>query len=329
MRVKAITGLAALALLAGVGGGEIIYRSKICRDAIGHCFGRGDLLALINGRGIYEIDVMSEMTADRYLAGKDIGVNSKDAILRRLIANENLRHVSNRGELSEAELQRQFELLRNQFADDKLWTKRIGDNGITLQSLRQLLRENLSGRRWIEQEITNQLIADDDSVRSYYAQHSEDFVQPLRVRASHIFLAAPPETLPEIVEAKQKFIDSLAARIHAGEEFEALVWEASEDEASKPRGGDLGYFSQWRVPQDFFATVSQLKISETSKPFRSDLGFHIVRVTEIKPARQMTFEEVRSEIAARLTNQRRRVAVEKLITRLDGSSALRGGWFWN
>ncbi len=329
MRLKAIAGLAALALIAGVGSSEIIYRSKICRDAIEHCFGQGDLLALINGRGIYEIDVMSEMTADRYLAGKEIGVNSKDAVLRRLIANENLRHVSNRGEFSEAELQRAFELLRYQFADDKLWTKRIADNAISLQSLRQLLRENLSGRRCIEREITNQLAADEDSVRSYYAQHSEDFVQPLRLRASHIFLAAPPETLPEIVEAKQKLIESFAARMHDGEEFEALVWEASEDEASKPRGGDLGYFSQWRVPQDFFATVSQLKMGETSKPFRSNLGFHIVRVTEIKPARQMAFEEVRSEIAARLTNQHRREAVENLTNRLSGSSALRGGLFWN
>ena len=132
----------------------------------------------------------------------------------------------------------------------------------------------------------------------------------MRLRASHIFLAAPPETPPEIVEAKQKLIDSLAARLRDGEEFEALVWEASEDEASKPRGGDLGYFSRWRVPQDFFAAVSQLKIGETSKPFRSVLGFHIVRVTEIKPARQMTFEEARFEIAARLTNQLRREAVE-------------------
>ncbi len=329
MRLKAIVGLAALALIAGVGSGEIFYRSKASRDAISHCFGRGDLLALINGRGIYEIDVMSEMTADRYLAGKGIDVNSKGAVLRRLIANENLRHVSNPGELSESELQREFGLLRYQFADDKLWTKRIADNGISLQSLRQLLRENLSGRQWSEQEIANQLAVDDDSVRSYYAQHSEDFVQPLRLRASHIFFAAPPETLPEIVEAKQKLIESLAARIHGGEDFEALVWEASEDEASKPRGGDLGYFWQWRVPQDFFASVSHLRIGETSKPFRSDLGFHIVRVTEIKPARQMAFEEVRSEIAARLTNQRRRKAVENLTTGLSGSSALRGGWFWN
>ena len=70
MRARTIAGLTALALVAGIGSGEIIYRSKICRDAIGRCFGRGHLLALVNGHGIYEIDVRAEMAADRYLAGK-------------------------------------------------------------------------------------------------------------------------------------------------------------------------------------------------------------------------------------------------------------------
>ena len=329
MRARTIAGLTALALVAGIGSGEMIYRSKICRDAIGRCFGSGRLLALVNGRGIYEIDMRAEMAADRYLAGSKIDANLEDAVLKRLIANEDLRQLSNREAISETELQYEFDLPRDQFTDEKLWTKRMADGGISVQSLRQLVRENLAGRRLIEQEIANRLAANDDSVRNYYAQHSADFAQPLRLRANHIFLAAPPETLPEIVEAKQKLIDSLATRMRGGEEFEALVWEASEDEASKPRGGDLGYFSQWRVPPDFFATVSQLKIGQTSKPFRSALGFHIVRVTEIKPPRQMTYEEARFEIAARLTNQNRREAVEALTARLGRSSALRTGWFWN
>lgn len=329
MRARTIAGLTALALVAGIGSAEMIYRSKICRDTIGGYLGRGHLLALINGHGIYEVDVNAKATADRYSAGSKLDANQEDVILNRLIASENLRQVSNRGAISELEVQHEIDLLRNQFADEKLWTKRMADSAISVQSLRQLVRENLASRRLIEQEITNRLAANDHLVRTHYAQHSADFAQPVRLRASHIFLAAPPETLPEIVEAKQKLIDSLSARLRAGEEFEALMWEASEDERSKPRDGDLDYFSRWRVPKDFFEAVSRLKIGETSKPFRSALGFHIVRVTEIKPARQMTFEEARFEIAARLTNQLRREAVEAFTAQLAGSSALRRGWFWN
>ncbi len=321
--------LSVLALVGGIIGGEMIYQSKICRDTIGRCFGRGRLVALIRGHGIYETDVKGEMAATSYLAGGKMAANSEETVSKRLIANENLRQQSDRAAVSETEMQRQIGLLWDQFADETVRAKRLAASGISLRLLRQLVRENLAGRRLIEREITNRLTADEASVRSYYFQHSAEFAQPLRLRASHIFLAAPPETAPEIVEAKQRLIDSLAARLRGGEEFEALVWEESEDEASKQRGGDLGYLSQWRVPQDFFATISQLKVGETSKPFRSKLGFHIVRVTEIKPAHQMTFEEARLEIAARLTNQRRRDAVADFAARLAGSSALHGGWFWN
>jgi parvulin-like peptidyl-prolyl isomerase len=50
--------------------------------------------------------------------------------------------------------------------------------------------------------------------------------------ASHIFLAAPPETVPEIVESKRT----------------TLAAETSEDEATKLNGGDLGFSSTNRMP---------------------------------------------------------------------------------
>ena len=141
--------------------------------------------------------------------------------------------------------------------------------------------------------------------------------------------AAPPGTSPEIVEAKRQLIDSLADRLRGGEEFESLVWEASEDEATKSRGGDLSYFCERRIPADFFKVVSQMKVAEPPKVIRTMLGFHLVRLTEIKPPRQISFEEARPEILVHLQNAARRMAVENLAATWSGSSALHGPWFWN
>jgi parvulin-like peptidyl-prolyl isomerase len=325
MRAGAIVVLMLLAVGAG---NEAMYRSEICRDAIGRCCGRGHLLALINGRGIYESDARRENAADQYLAGRGLQPGSPDAISKRLIASENVRQLSRYELLSDAELRREFGLHRYQFGDESAWQKRQREAGVSSHYLRKLVDETIRDRKWLEHSITRPGF-NEQALRDYYAQHLHAFTQPVRFRASHIFLATPPGTLPEVVEAKKNLIDSLAARLRGGEEFESLVWEASEDEATKPRGGDLGYLAEQRIPADFFRFVSQLKIGEPPKTFRSILGFHLVRLTEIKASRQIPFEEARPEIVAALTNIHRQQAVEILAAQLGGSSALRTGWFWN
>src|SRR5437588_3825552 len=154
--------------------------------------------------------------------------------------------------------------------------------------------------------------AAEQDCRNFYDAHRHLLAQPLRYRASHIFLAAHDETPPEVVEEKEKTIAVLAARLARGEALSQLAAEASEDEASKPRGGDLGYVAETRMPAEFMTEIKKLRVGETSKPFRSHLGFHIVQLAETKPARQLSFDEVRPEIFLALANDRRVLEVDRL-----------------
>jgi parvulin-like peptidyl-prolyl isomerase len=328
MRAGTIAGIT-LAVVAGIAAGEAIVRSEICRDLIGRCCGRGHLTALVHGRGIYQDDVNREIAAVRYLSGQEQQSVSNDVVIKRLIANENFRQTSARDVLPEVDLQREFDYLRHQFADDNSWRKRLSDTGESEHRLRSSLAENIRGRDSIERSIADRPVIDEPALHKYYEEHQLMFAQPPRFRASHIFLFAPPGTSPEIVEAKQKLINSLAERLGAGEEFDALVSEASEDEATKPRGGDLSYFSDSRIPPDFFEIVSQMKVGQPAKVIRTTLGFHLLRLTETKPGRQMSFAEVRREILLRLRNSARREMVNDIEKQWAGSSALRARSFWN
>ena len=124
---------------------------------------------------------------------------------------------------------------------------------------------------------------------------------------------------PEVVEEKEKTIAVLAARLAKGEALSQLAAEASEDEASKPRGGDLGYIAETRMPAEFMTEIKKLRVGETSKPFRSHLGFHIVQLAETRPARQLSFDEVRPEIFLALANDRRALQVARLSDSLSRS----------
>jgi peptidyl-prolyl cis-trans isomerase D len=186
--------------------------------------------------------------------------------------------------------------------------------------LRERIADQLRSLQWLEQQIVAERAATEQACRDYYEAHRALFTQPVRFRASHLFLAAPAETPPETVEAKRELTDALALRLSSGETLAQLAAEASEDEATKFRGGDLGFFSSARMPSDFFTEVQKLTADGRSKPFRSHLGFHIVELAEIRPARVISFEEARAEVALTLANERRALIAERLADMLSAAT---------
>jgi parvulin-like peptidyl-prolyl isomerase len=178
----------------------------------------------------------------------------------------------------------------------------------------------LRARQWISKRIASQIDATEDECRRFYESNPGNFFVPERLRVSHLFLAAPPETVPEIVAGKQAAIEALSVRLIAGEDFAALTAQNSEDEATKLRGGDLGYFSASRMPADFVEAALKLRPSEISKPIQTRLGFHILKSIDVQPARQQTFDEARNDIAIDLANQKRASAMQKLTVDLSSET---------
>jgi parvulin-like peptidyl-prolyl isomerase len=297
-----------LAASIGVLGSECLCRSTAFRDAAGRVFGRGRLIALAEGKGVYERDLETE----EVLTASD------------LVARESLRRLAQNEPADPAKLERELALLRAQFGDEQAFLHKARSNGFSSPSLRERIADHLRSLQWLEKQvITAAKAATEKECRDFYEAHRTIFAQPIRFRASHLFLAAPADTPSEIVESKQEMIDTLAKRLRAGETLAQLAAEASEDEATKARGGDLGFFAAARMPPDFFAEVEKLAVGQRSRPFRSDLGFHIVEVTDIRPARVLGFDEARGGILLALANERRALIAKRLADMLSTATYAR------
>ncbi len=297
--------------------GELLLRLHPFRSAAGILFNRGHLLAFAQGHGVYEADLRRTLVEWRYANGideKDRHAESHDnrLVLRRLILDAVARSLAAREKISTTKIESELKLLQRRFRDEKIWRAALRKNGLSVRSLRGSIVNDLRSREWIEQQMTSQGDATEDECQNFYDTHPQNFLQRARFRASHVFLAAPLETPPDVVETKQKTINSLAARIKQGEKLADVAIATSEDEATKTRGGDLGFFSESRMPLDFFYAVVEMHVGEISQPIRTRLGFHIVEVTDFKPARQMSFEEVQPEIRFAIKNEKRRAALQSL-----------------
>ena len=301
--------LALITIGAGALIGDGLVRFPVVHQVAGHIFQRGKLIALVRQSGVFEADVRARLREKQFCAGREDFDEAESVALRdELIASEALPTNAVKTNGSD----RVLAALRNQFADDRQFRAAQHHSGVSQRTLRRTLADTIRGEEWIENQIASQVAVSDAEVQKYFEQHQAEFKQPTRIRARHIFLAAPEGSAPEVTQAKQQAILDIAVRLGRGEDFTELAALVSEDEASKTRGGDLGFFAANRMPAEFFEAAEQLTPNAPPRFLQSHLGFHALQVTDVHPARPLTLADVTPEITALIAAEKRRTAVAAL-----------------
>ena len=138
---------------------------------------------------------------------------------------------------------------------------------------------------------------DDETLLDRYEAQKLRFVLPERRLASHILIALEANADAEAVKAANNKSVELAQRIAAGESFEALAREFSEDEGSASLGGDLGWVERDMMVTAFEDALFEMEIGDISAPINSSFGFHLIWLRDVEESRGKTFEEARFELA--------------------------------
>ncbi len=145
-----------------------------------------------------------------------------------------------------------------------------------------------------------------DAVKTYYGGHLAEFRLPEQVRAEYVLFSADALAARETVNetelhawydsnvgakfeeraaAKKKAEDLLAQLRAAPDKFAALAKQYSQDPGSKDNGGDLGFFARGAMVKPFEEAAFKLKQGQMSGIVETDFGFHVLKLTGIKPAR--------------------------------------------
>jgi peptidyl-prolyl cis-trans isomerase D len=136
-------------------------------------------------------------------------------------------------------------------------------------------------------------------VEKYYNEHLGTYTTPEQIRASHILLKTEGKNDAEV---KAKAADVLKQARAAGSDFAALAKKYSEDDSNAKQGGDLDYFSRGRMVPEFETAAFGLAPGEISDLVKTQFGYHIIKVTDRKPAitRAVTDPDVSKEIETAL-----------------------------
>ncbi len=160
-------------------------------------------------------------------------------------------------------------------------------------------RERLLMKQQIALEVEAEMAETDwDGLAlEQYKAKKTDYKTDEQVSAAHILISLTDRT-PE--EARIR-ADEVAAKLQAGEDFETLVREYSDDEGTIARSGNLGFFSRGRMVKPFEeAAFAMTEPGEVSGPVETEFGYHIIQFNERRPSRQLSFEEAKAPIISQL-----------------------------
>jgi len=138
----------------------------------------------------------------------------------------------------------------------------------------------------------------DEDAQAYYDDNKRIYVTPEQRTASHILLEADGS---DEVEDKTAVATEIKTRLAAGESFEDLAKEFSDDPGSADLGGSLGAIVPGQMVAEFESALNELaEVENVSDPVVTEYGVHLIKLDAIQPESGKPFEEVKDEIVATL-----------------------------
>ncbi|MGJ7569394.1 SurA N-terminal domain-containing protein [Variovorax sp. RB2P76] len=148
------------------------------------------------------------------------------------------------------------------------------------------------------------LVVSDADLKTYYDQNTARFGTKEERRASHILITAP-SSMPaaDREKAKAKAEQLLAEVKKTPASFADVARKNSQDPGSAEKGGDLDFVTRGAMVKPFEDAMFSLKKGEISGIVETEFGYHIIQLTDIKPAVVPPFEKVRATIESEVRAQ--------------------------
>jgi parvulin-like peptidyl-prolyl isomerase len=208
---------------------------------------------------------------------------------------------------------------------DRAFDAKLKADGVDYAQYRLSLASDVMARKVIARNVTEKLVPTTDAqahayfrkIEAYLASKSsgapvgmdpedgaalrEAAVQVKAIssegaRVERILIRVSAPASENELKRALKTAQALKGRLDAGEDFEKLAREESEDSASAPLGGDIGYIVRGISEPALVKETFPLPVGRISDPILTDIGYNIVRVTEKRAARPPEFERFKGDL---------------------------------
>src|SRR3989338_7299093 len=257
------------------------------------------VVAIVNGEKITADEFEREFSVLRKKDGPDeIAETEQAQTLRKNLLNQ----------LIEKKLLLKEAKKLNISATDAELEEAMRKAGITRGEWKTKIGENILVERLVAQRLKGKVNVSDNDIDLYFKKKFKDFVMPRQVRVFQIVVKSEEEAI------------NIRSNLIRGWDFGDIAREKSIGPEAE-RGGDLGFFSEGEMPQEF-DMIFKLKAGEISHPVKTPYGYHIFKLIEKREAKKMGISEARKKIRRILIKDKYDDALNTLITSLKSSASI-------
>ncbi len=285
-----------------------------------------DVIARVNGQAVTKAD-FDRLVKNMELGTGPIPADQRDRIMRdaldQLVTYTVLQQEAKARNIavSDTEVDARVTQMQTQFPDPKTFEKALADRGMTLERLRTDARVDMVINKMLDAEVSTLPGPSDAQAREFYDKNPDKFKQPESVRASHILIMVGEKADAATKRKARQTIEAVLRQARSGADFAKLARENSQD-GSAQQGGDLNYFARGQMVPPFEEAAFSLKPGQISDVVTTQFGYHVIKVTDRKPASTVAFEQVSDRIKQYLTDQGKQEHAKGFIDGLKSKSKI-------
>lgn len=241
-------------------------------------FSKEDVVAKVGSESITKGDLYSTLV-DQY----------GDGALDTLIAEKIVKLESEKKDLTvkDSEIEKELESIKGSYDSEEAFNDALTSSGANLDSVRENIKVFLLTEKLLKDRVT----ISDDQIKEYFEANKDSFAQAEQVQASHILVN------------EEKTAEEVKKKLDDGGDFAELAKEYSTDTSNAESGGELGYFGKDEMVTEFDDKAFSMKKGELSEPVKTEFGYHIIKVTDKKEAKEAVLADHKDEIKDILFDQ--------------------------
>jgi peptidyl-prolyl cis-trans isomerase SurA len=260
------------------------------------------IVAIVNQELVTASELQTRLSRVREDAARQRANLPPDDQLRREVLDAlidervQLTHARDSGQrIDDAELDRAVGnvALQNQISLAQL-RERLRKEGIDYARFRNNVRDQLITERVREREVQARIRVTDGEIDAYLDKRREAASSVAEYNIAQILVAVPDGANAAETARRRERAEAAQKRVKAGEAFEAVARELSED-ANRAAGGVIGMRTAERLPDLFVEAVRPLKPGEvTPELLRTGAGFHLLKLVDKREGEAFRMQQTRA-----------------------------------